>query len=67
MITGGQQIVEEMKILIDTTHTINEHMDTIKHNVDTVYESITETQKHAEDNKKSVVVLKEEFDTFKLF
>jgi len=67
MLNGGQQIVEEMKILIDTTHTINDHMDAIKTNVDSVFESINQTRNHADSNKESVVVLKDEFDTFKLF
>lgn len=67
MLTGGQQIEEEMRVLMDTTQTINNHMDTIKSNIDTIFTAITETQKHAESNKTSVMVLKEEFDTFKLY
>lgn len=66
MIQGGEQIVQEMKILINTTHTINEHMDLIMDNVNDVFNSICETEKHAEDNKESVLVLKNEFDRFKL-
>ncbi|MCQ2587807.1 MAG: methyl-accepting chemotaxis protein [Treponema sp.] len=66
MMNGGEQIVEEMKILIDTTHRINEHMDTIKDDVNSVFVSISDTNNHAESNKDKVLVLKEEFDTFKL-
>lgn len=66
MMNGGQQIVEEMKILIDTTHTINQHMDTIKVDVQNVYEAIKTTNDHAEGNKSSVMVLKQEVDTFHL-
>lgn len=67
MMNGGQQIVEEMKILIDTTHTINDHMETIRVDVNNVLDSIVQTQKHAESNKDGIVVLKNEFDSFKLF
>lgn len=66
MMKGGEQIVEEMQILINTTRSINEHVDNIKDNVDNVFTSISETQKHAEDNKDTVLVLKDEFDTFTL-
>jgi len=67
MMNGGQQIVDEMKILINTTHTINEHMDLIKTNVNGVFDSISTTEKHAESNESTVLVLKEEFNTFKLY
>ena len=67
MMSGGQQIVEEMKILINTTKTINEHMDAIKLDVNNVVESIVQTQKNAEANKDGIIVLKDEFDSFKLF
>ena len=67
MMNGGQQIVEEMKILINTTKTINEHMDAIKLDVNNVVESIVQTQKNAEANKDGIIVLKDEFDSFKLF
>ncbi len=66
MMKGGEQIVEEMQILINTTRSIHEHVDNIKENVDNVFTYISETEEHAESNKDTVLVLKEEFETFVL-
>ena len=42
-------------------------MDAIKLDVNNVVESIVQTQKNAEANKDGIIVLKDEFDSFKLF
>ena len=67
MMSGGEQISAEMKNLISITHQINDRMDEIKNDVNTVYDSISDTEKHAKENIKTVLTLKADFEKFKLY
>lgn len=66
MMAGGDQIAQEMNILMQTTKTIDEHMDSIKNNVEDVFTAISATRDHAENNQESANILKNEVESFKL-
>lgn len=66
MLSGGEQIVAEMKILTEATAKINSNMNSMAENISQIKDSVNSVSKSSEDNTKDLVSLGQELSTFKL-
>lgn len=66
MLSGGEQIVTEMKILTEATAKINSTMNSMASNMSNIKDSVSAVSKSSEDNKHHLEKLGQELSSFQL-